>query len=548
MLKKTIITLSLTIAAMTPTVTAQSVLDLKHSLEDSKIIMPESVETDVHKMRHNWYLQTYAQTDSLADFRGENVDFPDEVIVERLQKLPTSIELPYNDLVRRVIYFYTGRKRELVSNMLALGHYYMPIFEEALEKNNMPLELKYLPVIESALNPNAVSKAGAAGLWQFMPGTATGQGLEVSSLVDERRDPILSSDRAAKYLKELYRTYGDWSLAIAAYNCGPGNVNKAIRRAGGDKRDFWEIYPFLPAETRGYVPSFIAACYVMNYYGDHNIEPALIRRPIITDTVNVNKRVHFQQIADVLQIPVEEIRLLNPQYRMDVIPGNIRPYTLILPSKQIYAYVMSEDSIVKHNADLYTPRGVVQPSDGSTEVTSVDGDYLITEKVTVHKVKRGETLKSIASRYGVTVASLRNANNGIRKVKQGQSINVVTRQKTRKPVEQTVDTTQESTTVETDSLTTQTGQPEIVEETVVEEKPVEKPKPEPKKESRKENKKADKKKKDNKKSEKPVTYTVSKGDNLGKIAKRNGTTVDKIKQLNGLKNDKIQIGQKLRVK
>ncbi|MDE6266697.1 MAG: transglycosylase SLT domain-containing protein [Muribaculaceae bacterium] len=549
MLKKTIITLGLTVAAVASTA-AQSVLDIKHSLDDSKIVLPESVETDVHQMRHNWYLQTYAQTDSLAGFRGEDVDFPDEVIIERLRKIPASIELPYNELVRRVIYFYTGRKRQLVSNMLALGHYYMPIFEEALEKNNMPLELKYLPVIESALNPNAVSKAGAAGLWQFMPGTATGQGLEVSSLVDERRDPILSSDRAAKYLKELYRTYGDWSLAIAAYNCGPGNVNKAIRRAGGGKRDFWEIYPFLPAETRGYVPSFIAACYVMNYYADHNIEPALIRRPIITDTVSVNKRVHFQQIADVLQIPVEEIRLLNPQYRMDVIPGNIHPYALILPSKQVYAYVLSEDSIVKHNADLYTPRAVVKPSDGSTVVTSVDGEYLITEKVISHKVKRGETLKSIASHYGVTVAALRNANNGIRKVKKGQVINVVTRQKTRKPAEISNEVQQENNAEISDTTNIVSEQPEINQDNDVEEvieKPVQ-PKPQPKAEKKKPAVNKTDKKKENKKADKSVTYTVAKGDNLGKIAKRNGTTVEKIKQLNGLKNDRIQIGQKLRVK
>lgn len=551
MLKKTIISLTLTLAAISANAIPQSVLDLDCSLNDSKLILPESFETDVYQMRHNWYLQTYAQTDSLADFRSDDVDFPDEVIIDRLQKLPTSIELPFNDLVRRTIYFYTGRKRQLVSNMVALGHYYMPIFEEALERNAMPLELKYLPVIESALNPTAVSRTGAAGLWQFMPGTATGQGLEVSSLVDERRDPIRSSDQAAKYLKELYLTYGDWSLAIAAYNCGPGNVNKAIRRAGGGKRDFWEIYPFLPTETRGYVPAFIAACYVMNYYGDHNIKPALIRRPIITDTVSVNKRVHFQQIADVLQIPIEEIRLLNPQYRMDVIPGNIHPYTLILPSKQIYAYVMSEDSIVKHNADLYNPRAVVNPSDGSTVVTSVDGDYIITEKVIAHKVKRGETLKSIAKRYGVTVSSLRNANGGIRKVKRGQVISVVTRQKTRRPLEEQNLPEQENIVpadsaamiVQSDSI-----EPEIDNVTI--DKPVEKLQEEPAPETKTKQKKKDKtaNKKQHKQEATPVTITVKRGDNLGKIARRNGTTVAKIKQLNGLSNDNIKAGQKLRVR
>lgn len=570
MLKHAILTLTLTVAAMTGMASAQSVLNLNESLDDSKIMMPASAEKAETELRNNWYLRTYAQRDTLSQFTDENVNFPDEVIIERLQKLPTTIELPFNALVRRSIYYYTDKRRQQVSDMLALSHYYMPIFEEALERNGMPLELKYLPVIESALNPNAISPAGAGGLWQFMPTTATGEGLEVSSLVDQRRDPILASDRAARFLKSLYNTYGDWSLAIAAYNCGPGNVNKAMRRAGGGKRDFWEIYPFLPNETRGYVPAFIAACYVMNYYGDHNIRPGLIRRPIITDTVHVSKRVHFQQIADVLQIPVEEIRLLNPQYRMDVIPGNIHPYPLILPSKQIYAYILSEDSIVKHNAELYTPRNVVNPSDGTTVVTSVDGDYIITEKVITHKVKRGETLKSIASRYGVTLASLRSANNGIRKVSKGQTINVVTRQKTRRPVEETVpeqETVIEETTVVSDSVTVPVDSVAVVademtevvdkpdlsqqEETKPEVKKPDEKKPDVKKpDEKKPDVKVDNKAKDKKKekTEKPVWYTVKKGDNLSKIANRHRTTVTKIKQLNGLKNDNIQVGQKLRVK
>ncbi|MDE7154365.1 MAG: transglycosylase SLT domain-containing protein [Muribaculaceae bacterium] len=552
MLKHTIITLTLTVAAITGTASAQSVLNVQESLNDSKIAMPESAETAERELRHNWYLRNYAQCDTMAQFYGEDIDYPDEVIIDRLQKLPTSIELPFNSLVRKSIYFYTGKRREQVSNMIALGHYYMPIFEEALERNAMPLELKYLPVIESALNPNAVSRAGAGGLWQFMPGTATGEGLEVSSLVDQRRDPILASEHAAKYLKTLFNIYGDWSLAIAAYNCGPGNVNKAIRRAGGGKRDFWEIYPFLPAETRGYVPAFIAACYVMNYYADHNIRPGLIRRPLITDSVHVNKRVHFQQIADVLQIPIDEIRLLNPQYRMDVIPGNVHPYTLILPSKQIYAYILSEDSIVKHKADLYNPRAVVNPSDGSTVVTSVDGDYIITEKVIEHKVKRGETLKSIASRYGVTVASLRSANNGIRKVQKGQTISVVTRQKTRRPIVETSseeETVFDENTAMTDSVTIPGDTVVIVSNDMLEKPEIKKPeekKPDVKKPDKKVETKQ--KEKNKEKAEKPVMYTVRKGDNLGKIAARHNTTVAKLKKLNGLKNDNIQVGQKLRVK
>ncbi len=413
-----------------------SVLKLDRSLQDSTVIYPESVETNTNKMMHNWYLSTYAQLDSLADYR-ESVSAPDEVIVERLGKLPYVIEMPFNSLVRGVINMYTQRKRSLVENMLGMSHYYNPIFEAALEKEQMPLELKYLPVIESALNPDAVSRAGATGLWQFMTPTARGLGLEINSVVDERRDPVKSSEMAAKYLKQLYEIYNDWSLAIAAYNCGPGNVNKALRRAGEGKKDFWDIYPFLPAETRGYVPCFIGACYVMNYHNEHNIAPALTKKPIITDTIHVNKRVHFKQIADVLQIPVEEIRALNPQYRQDIIPGNIRPYSLVLPSQQVYAYLMSEDSIVSHDATLYNRRSRVEPSDGSQISVTSDGKYMITEKTQYHKVQRGETLSSIARKYGVTVSSLRNAN-GIRSVRRGQTIKVVTVQRTlREDIEET---------------------------------------------------------------------------------------------------------------
>ena len=221
-------------------------------------------------------------------------------------------------------------------------------------------------MIESGLDPNAVSRHGATGLWQFMLATGRGLGMEVSSLVDERRDPYVSSQKAARYLKDLYATYGDWSLAIAAYNCGPGAVNKAIRRAGGDptKHDFWSIYYYLTPETRGYVPMFIAANYVMNYYPQHNISPVIPTKPLVTDTIMVSDRVHFNQISHVLDIPVDELRVLNPQFRADLIPGTSEhPYTLILPSQQVHAYLMSENDIKAYDADKYLRRVTAQPGE-----------------------------------------------------------------------------------------------------------------------------------------------------------------------------------------
>jgi membrane-bound lytic murein transglycosylase D len=238
-------------------------------------------------------MQQYAVVDDSCLVNSVNVDYPDSVYIRKLSQLPTVIEMPYNSVVRRYIDMYVQKRRALVENLLGLSTYYMPIFEEALEREGLPLELKYLPIIESALRPDATSRVGAAGLWQFMVKTGKSMGLEVNSLVDERRDPIKSSAMAARYLKDLYSIYHDWALAIASYNCGPGNVSKAIRRSGG-KTDYWEIYPYLPRETRGYVPAFIAVNYVMNYYSDHNICPVLTRRPLLTDTVQVTRRVHLQ--------------------------------------------------------------------------------------------------------------------------------------------------------------------------------------------------------------------------------------------------------------
>ena len=431
-MKKPVITLLTGLLMLTASAKGLSILDIKHSITDDNIIAPESFETKTRELQENFYLKhfaTRAADAGMVPVKGNAAEYE-----ELLSQLPAEIELPYNSIVGNYIDMYLVKRRDLVADMLALNNYYGNIFVEELIREKLPLELQYLPVIESALNPNAVSRAGACGLWQLMPTTATGLGLEVNSLVDQRRDPRLASRYAVRYLKQLYDIYGDWSLAIAAYNCGPGNVNKALRRAGEDKKkDFWEIYPYLPAETRGYVPCFIAANYAMNYYDKHNISPMLARRPILTDSVYVKKRVYFQQIADVLDIPIEEIRTLNPQYRQDVIPGDIKAYPLVLPSHQALCYIISEDSIVAHDAEKYTRRGVVEPATGASKVSD-DGKYIITEEIKFHKVRKGDTFSKLAKRYGVTVASIKKAN-GIKTLRRGRTIKIVITKKTLKPEE-----------------------------------------------------------------------------------------------------------------
>ena len=402
-----------------------NILTLKNSITDDDIVFPESFDTDVHKMMTNWYLQNYTVLDADVENKSHG-EVSEETYIRRLAAIPSVIEMPYNQIVRKHIERYVYRSRTLVEEMLGMSLYYMPIFEQALEKEGLPLELKYLPIVESALDPNAVSRVGAAGLWQFMIGTGKGLGLEINSLVDERRDPYRSSAMAAKYLKNLYQIYNDWSLAIAAYNCGPGNVNKALHRNGGTG-DFWDIYEYLPRETRGYVPAFIAANYAMTYYKQHNISPSLARKPLITDTVSVNRRIHFAQIASVLNMPIEEIRTFNPQYRADVIPGDNHPYTLVLPSQQIYSFIMSEDSIDSYRDDLYAHREVVEPG-GETATAeeylsgrTSNGDV----RTITHKVGRGETVSTIAAKYGMTTNELMAMNNmSSERVRRGDNLKV----------------------------------------------------------------------------------------------------------------------------
>ena len=514
-----------------------SILDIRHHNYTDTIATPQAFELAARELEESFFLKKY--TEPSADSKNHHIGTPEEY-QEWLAKLPAEIEMPYNSAVGNFIDMYLDRRRTLLSNMLALHNYYGPIFIEELSKEGLPLELQYLPVIESAINPNAVSRVGATGLWQFMSSTGSGMGLEINSLVDERRDPRKSSEAAAKYLKQLYNIYDDWSLAIAAYNCGPGNVNKALRKAGGGKLDFWEIYNYLPKETRGYVPMFIAANYVMNYHDKYGINPAVVKHRLVTDTVQVNDRLHFQQIADVLQVPIDDIRMLNPQFRKDIIPGNSRPYSLVLPSQQALSYIVSEDAIINYDADKYRPRTYVEPgeragrNDNLTQLAdsqSVNATQNVALNTAVsdrmeelsHTVGRGESLRDIAKHYGVSSTDIKRWNNLRRgKVKEGDVIKIqvykreVAEASTSPATESTVTTRKNETARPASNVSASNDYRNSRKTTAANTSKAKKPK--------------------------TTTYKVKSGDTLEKIARRNGTTVEAIQKANGMSKGTTRIG------
>ena len=384
----------------------------KNGTEQTETIdLPKSMTYPLDSLLIDWKAKTYIDLSKDCSTSEVNPFFPDSVYMDRLSRIPAVMEMPYNEIIRKFIDMYTNRHRNQVAFMLSACNLYMPIFEEALDAYGLPLELKYLPIIESALNPSAVSRAGASGLWQFMIGTGKIYGLESNSLIDERRDPIKATWAAARYLKEMYGIYGDWNLVIAAYNCGPGTVNKAINRAGGEK-DYWKIYHYLPKETRGYVPAFIAANYVMTYYCDHNICPMETNIPTSTDTIQVNKNLHFQQISDLCNVPIDEIKSLNPQYKKQIIPGDIKSYTLRLPQSAISTFINCQDTIYAHRADeLFQNRKTIAMKDDTPTTSSRKSKSTKAKgKTSYHTIKSGDTLSAIAERYSVRVSDLMNWN------------------------------------------------------------------------------------------------------------------------------------------
>ena len=408
------------------------------------IEFPEAMTYDLDSLLNLYMSKTYLGTPGDCEMKGENPEFPKEVYIDRLQRIPSIMELSYNDIVQRFIDRYAGRLRYSVSYMLGALNFYVPIFEEALEAYQIPLELKFLPVIESALNPKAVSRVGAGGLWQFMPSTAKQYGLTINSLVDERRDPVKASYAAAHLLKDLYKIFGDWNLVIAAYNCGPQNIKKAIQRhrvAKGrtddetitaDDKDYWQIYPYLPRETRGYVPAFIAANYIMTYYCEHNICPMRTQLPMQTDTIVVNKDIHLGQIAGALNIDIEQLRALNPEYRHDIVPGLSKPSAIKMTVTDVGNFLDHQDSVYNYRvSDFLTKRAVVDVNDDlptfSRSRKAYDhksgrkGRRARNANLSRHRgggdsggtsvtIRKGDTLSEIAKRNGTTVDKLRKLN------------------------------------------------------------------------------------------------------------------------------------------
>lgn len=460
------------------------------SISDDAILYPESMTEQLSDLLDAWQLDLQDVEEDCK--RGQNVLFSDSVYTRRLHSMPSEMELSYNSVVKKYIEMYADRKREQVSYMLALGDYYFPMFEQALDAHGLPFELKYLPVIESALSPVAVSRAGATGLWQFMLRTGKGYGLEVNSLVDERRDPHKSTEAAVRYLKDLYAIYGDWNLVIAAYNCGPGNVNKAIARSGG-KRDYWQIYHRLPRETRGYVPAFIAANYIMNHYADHNICPAHpYSSAAALDTVQVNERIHLEQIAAVLDISVSELRRLNPQFRKDVIPGDFKAYSLVLPSEKVYAFIDKTVEIneFKRNEYLTHRSNTDSYLNGYESLGSGNGVNVY------YRVKKGDNLSTIARRNGISLSQLKSWN-GLKSSRIGIGKRLIVGHK-------------EAPAPDNNAQTSQIAQEQLVNTGSVNQ-----------------------------------YYRVKKGDTLGKIARENGVNVSQLQSWNGLRSTRIGVGDQL---
>lgn len=483
-------------------------------------------------LMNDWYIRTAYHIDSTRVPSSLNQDphlsqecfnaespfetIPDSVFIQRLQALNSMIDLSYNESVKKMIEFYSVKIRKKVEIILGLANYYFPMFEETLDKYNLPVELKYMAIIESALNAKAYSRVGASGLWQFMHGTGKKYGLEVNSYVDQRRDPIKSTEAAARYLSDLYNIYQDWHLVIAAYNCGPGNINKAIARSGG-KRDYWSIYYRLPRETRGYVPAFISAAYIMNYYKHHNLSVSTPSFQLHSDSVMVTEFINLKQVSEALNISMEELRELNPMYKKDIIPAQKnKPYPLVLPIEQITKFIEKEKDIIAHNRQQYfpdnrlkEPEAITTSSSKSSNVPNIKGKTKVS-----YTVKTGETIGQIAEWFNAKVSDIKYWNNirgNIIRAEQKLTIYVPTG---------SVDDYRDLETMTFEEKQRFIGKTKITNIVAQEETETD-----------------------------FIIHTVKNGDNLWDIAKEYpGVSADDIKRLNNITNTRgLYIGQKLKI-
>ncbi|MCL1974098.1 MAG: LysM peptidoglycan-binding domain-containing protein [Bacteroidetes bacterium] len=490
--------------ALSDTITANDTLNYGNLYTDYRDFMDEiEMPVNTDSLLSLFYLQRSLhlnnQEDDFLDIDSINVvaDLPDSVYISRLKALNSVITLPYNPTVRNSIVYYTQKMPEKIATILGLASYYMPIFEEIFDQNDLPLELKAMAVIESALNPTAVSRAKARGMWQFMLVTGKQYGLKIDSYVDERYDPITSGHAAARYLKDAYTMFGDWPLAIASYNCGPGNVNKAIRRA--NSREFWNVYPYLPKETRGYVPAFVAALYTLTYYKEHGIKPLRIEMPAHLDTLQVKQQIHFAQISDCIGISIDELRDLNSQYLRDVIPG--KPYVLRLPHQFTPLFVEKEKEIYTYKDSIYfNPVLLAQNTSSSSANRSQS----------VHTVRSGETLGGIALRYRIKVSDLKYWNNLKSDIiRPGQKLTVYSGQA---PARTATATTSASSTQSTASAAANNKSAAATQSAAYQ------------------------------------WHTIKKGESLWSIAQSYKVSLNDLMELNGLnKNSKILAGKRLKI-
>ena len=460
------------------------------SFFETEDLLDPSANTD--SLLNLWYVQRSLTLDEgiSVNLETENLtsDTPDSILIKRLKAINSFIPLPYNNIIKNHIIYYTQRIPNKIDLILGLSSYYLPIFEEIFDQYDMPKELKAMAIIESALNPVATSRVNARGIWQFMYRTARQYNLEINTYVDERLDPVASSHAAAKYLKDAYTIFGDWSLAIASYNCGAGNVNKAIRRAGGS-RDFWTIYPYLPRETRGYVPSFVAALYTLAYYKDHGITPRAIAMPAHVDTFEIRRPIHFGQISELIGITKEEIADLNPQYVKEIIPGTEnKTYLLKLPFNYTAQFVDHEKEIYSFKDSVFFNPIVLN-----------DAKSVQTQSTTYHTVRRGETLGRIAQRYGVRLSDLQRWNGVKSNIRVGQRLTI---HKNGTPAS----TAKVASSVSSEKSTSKAGE--------------------------------------------YLMYTVKKGDTLWEISRKfEGVSLNDIMKLNGFtKKSKIMPGKKIKIK